>query len=229
MRFKKTFMRIIPVGLSLSPIGILFGVMAAQVNWSYLDVFLMSLLGFTGSGQFMFLGYSYQGIENYEYFTIFIVILSMNLRYIPMTLSASSTIRCGVFKKGLLSHWLADESFAIEKSNDSLKQKSIIRITIVFFWTISTTCGVLFSDLFPSSVKSLLTGLTFPISSILILLSYSNIINFIEYESKRKRIELIFLCILVSVFCISVIGPEYFWIPGIFISYLILINRENNA
>ncbi len=115
------YKRIIPVGLTLFPIGLLFGIMAAQINWDYIDVFFMSLLGFTGSGQFLYLGYSYQGIESYEYLTVFIIILSMNLRYIPMTLSASSSIKCNVIKKGLLSHWLADESFAVERSNDSIK------------------------------------------------------------------------------------------------------------
>ena len=50
----------------------------------------MSLIGLMGSGQFTYLGFVNQGMESVGYLTAFIVILSINLRYIPMGLSASN-------------------------------------------------------------------------------------------------------------------------------------------
>lgn len=112
---KELLKRIIPVGITLFPIGVFFGLLAAQANWSVIEVFLMSIIGFTGSGQFAFLGFANQGLQDISLFTVFLVILSMNLRYIPMSLSATQPLKTSILNKFFLAHWLADESYASEK------------------------------------------------------------------------------------------------------------------
>ena len=124
MTNQKTFSRIMPVVLALSPIGLLFGILAGQADWSFLDVFFMSLIGFTGSGQFTYLGFAHPDNDTIEYFTVFLIILGINLRYIPMSLSASSSISGSIFIKTVLSHWLADESYAVERSYMCLCRKN---------------------------------------------------------------------------------------------------------
>ena len=234
MTNQKTFSRIMPVVLALSPIGILFGILAGQADWSFLDVFFMSLIGFTGSGQFTYLGFAHPDnghIEYFnghiEYFTVFLIILGINLRYIPMSLSASSSISGSIFIKTVLSHWLADESYAVERKEDSTKEKMIIRISVVVFWTLSTSCGVLLSGVLPVTAKELLTGLTFPISAILILLSLDNIFAFVDERRVKpifnyRKLCAVAVCIGISVLCIVLIGRKYFWLPSIAVSYLIL-------
>ena len=227
MTNQKTFSRIMPVVLALSPIGFLFGILAGQADWSFLDVFFMSLIGFTGSGQFTYLGLAHPDNEHIEYFTVFLIILGINLRYIPMSLSASSSISGSISIKTVLSHWLADESYAVERKEDSTKEKTIIRLSVVVFWTLSTSCGVLLSGVLPMTAKEILTGLTFPISAILILLSLDNIFAFIDERRVKhmfnyRKLCAVAVCIGISVLCIVFIGRKYFWLPSIAVSYLIL-------
>ena len=187
----------------------------------------MSLIGFTGSGQFTYLGFAHPDNEPIEYFTVFLIILGINLRYIPMSLSASSSISGSIFIKTVLSHWLADESYAVERKEDSTKEKTIIRVSVVVFWTLSASCGVLLSGVLPVTAKELLTGLTFPISAILILLSLDNIFAFVDERRAKhafnyRKLCAVAVCIGISVLCIVLIGRKYFWLPSIAVSYLIL-------
>src|SRR6218665_3151177 len=108
---KSAFIRILPVGLALSPIGFLFGVLAAPMNWGTMDVLLLSTIGFTGSGQFAFLSFPQQGIQTIGLFVVFVVILSMHLRYIPMSLSASQPLDNSPFGKLVLHPHLFPENF----------------------------------------------------------------------------------------------------------------------
>jgi len=217
--YKHIYIKVIPVGVALAPIGLLFGVLAAQEEWSFIEVFLMSLIGFTGSGQFTFLGFSNQGLENIGYITTFIVLLSINLRYIPMSLSSTNHLNTSKFNKAWLGHWLADESYAIETNADDLKSKIIIRLAIVICWAISTSLGVILAKYMPESASQMLAGLTFPVSAILILLSISNVVEFNKIYKQTLKLALAFC---VSILMILVIGDKYFWIPSIFFCYFIL-------
>ncbi|EGG95377.1 hypothetical protein IMCC1989_670 [gamma proteobacterium IMCC1989] len=219
---KKPYLRALPVGLALTPIGVLFGVLAAQENWTFAEVLLMSLLGFSGSGQFTYLGFTAQGIESIGYISAFIIILSINLRYIPMSLSATNHLKTNAINKGLLAHFLADESYAIEDKYDTIKNKTIIRTTIVFFWALSTSTGVLLENIIPDNANKMLIGLTFPVSAILILLSTSNVIDYCSKKLEKYTIRKIALALSLSVISILLLGAQYFWIPSIIISYGIL-------
>ncbi len=232
---KAAFARIAPVGLALSPIGMLFGVLAAQAGWGLPEVLLMGLFGFSGSGQFAYLGFAHPDRSQVEYLTVFLIIIGINLRYIPMSLSASASISGGTFAKGMLAHWLADESYAIERKSDGRREKTIIRLSIVFFWTLSTVCGVLLAGVLPAMAMEILRGLTFPISAILILLSLDNIFAFLRLGSAsagkkifvtKKSFALLF-CIGVSLVCILLIGPKYFWLPAIVIGYAVLTGASD--
>jgi len=220
--------RIVPVGFALFPIGMLFGVLAAQANWSATEVFLMSVIGFTGSGQFAFLGFASQGLKNLDLVVVFLIILSMNLRYIPMSLSASHPLRVSVVNKFLLSHWLADESYASEHSNDSLSSRAIIRLCILAFWAVSTSAGVLLAFWLPTAVCDALAGVTFPINAILVALSVTNVKQFVShpYVNKVKCLACFVLCISIVLLLQALLGMVYFWLPSIGICYFILLKLQ---
>lgn len=229
--------RIVPVGLALTPIGILFGVLAAQVNWSPLEVFLMSLIGFTGSGQFAYLGFASKGIDASSLSVAFLVILSMNLRYVPMSLSATAPLRVNLAGKLSLAHWLADESYATEKLADSVANRFVIRGTILAFWCVSTAAGVVLSAFLPPSAKSVLAGVTFPISAILFALGLLNIYAFLrecraaQAGARKVRPEVVAVVAgFVAVFVLQrLLGSVYFWIPGIVVAYVFLLGAKRSA
>jgi predicted branched-subunit amino acid permease len=222
---KSAFFRTIPVGLALTPVGLLFGILAAQAKWSAADVFLLSVIGFTGSGQFAFLGFTQQGGETIGLSVIFMIILSMNLRYIPMSLSASQPLKASTFHKTILSHCLADESYAMERQSDDLRSRTAIRISIFLFWILSTVAGCAFAALLPNSITNELTGLTFPVSAILFALSLMNVITYIKHDMARAgRWSTIgpLLSLAAAITLVEILGERYFWLPSIFASYFIL-------
>lgn len=225
---KAAVLRVLPIGLALSPIGFLFGVLAAQAKWTAADVLLLSTFGFTGSGQFAFLAFTQQGIESVGLLVIFMVILSMNLRYVPMALSASRPLETSNWQKFLLSHCLADESYATETKDDDVRTRATIRIGILLFWMLSTLAGCAMAALLPGTVSSQLAGLTFPISAILFALSLMNVIGYVggEVLSSKHRSTTTLAAVVsaagVALLLIQVLGERYFWIPSIFASWLIL-------
>ncbi len=225
MSYKQIYVKVIPVGIALAPIGILFGILAAQEDWSFIEVFLMSIIGFTGSGQFTFLGFVNQDIESVGYITVFIIILSINLRYIPMSLSGTNHLNTNKFNRACLGHWLADESYAVESNTDDIKSKIIIRLTIVLFWSLSTAIGVLLAKHLPNEVNQLISGLTFPINAILILLSILNIIEFNKASQQYINLTLAFIS---SIAMILIVGDKYFWIPSIIVCYLLLDFKKSS-
>ncbi|MDD9823256.1 MAG: AzlC family ABC transporter permease, partial [Gammaproteobacteria bacterium] len=74
---KTAFARILPVVVALAPIGFLFGVLAGQADWSAWGVLAMALLGFTGSGQFTYLGFAHPDNAQMEYLAVFLIILGI--------------------------------------------------------------------------------------------------------------------------------------------------------
>lgn len=215
--------RAVPVGVALFPVGLLFGVLAEQVDWQAIDIFMMSLIGFTGSGQFALLKFVQ---EDVGYAVAFLVIMCMNLRYIPMALSASRPLPVGGIRKFFMSHFVSDESYAAEVRSDNVAQRTAIRLTIVFFWTSSTVCGVVAAAYVPDWARPYVIGLTFPISALLFLLSALNILDFIASADSRtdsyRKIVAIIVSALISLGLMAILGTRYFWIPGIAVSFFLL-------
>lgn len=219
---RAALVRALPVSLALAPIGVLFGILAAQANWSLVSVLLFSAIGFTGSGQFTYLTFYNQDIAQVGYVTLFFILLSINLRYIPMSLSASATMPCNRWLKALFAHYLADESYSTETVDDTWQTRAIIRLTIAGFWVIATGIGVLAQGFIPASLQTLITGLTFPISIILILLSYANIMRFISHHANYKSLLSVGFGILLASVSIALLGVKYFWLPSIAACYILL-------
>lgn len=210
------FQRTFPVCLALIPIGFLFGILAGQQGLSALSVLLLSIFGFTGSGQFIFLGFYQDHFLQIGYFTAFLIILSMNIRYIPMTLT---TIPSNAYPKSLIlySHLLSDESFAVEKLSDDYNTHFKIRIYVFFTWILSTVAGQISSAFIPQDWISLL-NISFPIAATLFTLS---LLNIQAKYINRKAVKLIILFSL-NLLLFMIIGANLFWLPAIILNYFFL-------
>jgi len=218
---RSALQRATPVGIALFPVGLLFGVLAEQVNWRATDILMMSLIGFTGSGQFALLKFVQEGVS---YAVAFLVILCMNLRYVPMALSASRPLPLTGLRKLMMSHFVSDESYAAERRDDNVTQRAVVRATIVFFWASSTVCGVVAAAYVPEVAKPYVIGLTFPISALLFLLSALNVIGFVRAAGAlvSGRVAAVVASTLVSLGLMALLGTRYFWIPGIAASFFLL-------
>ncbi|HEX2581659.1 MAG TPA: AzlC family ABC transporter permease [Dongiaceae bacterium] len=213
--------RVVPIGMALFPIGLLFGFLAHQLHWTVLDIVVMDVIGFTGSGQFAHLRFNQDGVTP---IVAFLVILSINLRYIPMALSASRPLKLRFFSKALAAHFVSDESYATERREDDVTARLLIRCVILFFWTLSTVCGLLLAGIMPSATQNYFTGITFPISALLFTLSYFNIEKFMRPQRQwNGRLSVtIGICLVFAVTCNLLVGSRYFWIPSIAVCFGLL-------
>jgi predicted branched-subunit amino acid permease len=211
---RSAFLRTVPTALALVPIGMLFGLLASRAQWSVGDVLLLSMLGFTGSGQFALLPLVEQGVG---FFTMWVVATSINSRYIPMAFISAPRLPKATPRRAFLAHLLGDEAYALERESDSTRQIAAIRITIYGVWVLSHVIGVLISDMVPKDLISANIQLGFPASLVLMILSFDQLkarVPRIDASWTRKLKE-IGLCIGAALLLFICLGGVWFWLPSI--------------
>ncbi len=210
----EAFRRTAPTGLAVVPVGILFGVLAAQASWSGIEVLLFSLFGFSGSGQFALLPLASQ---NMGFLTMLLVAVSLNSRYVPIAFASSARLPTTFHGRLFFSHLLGDEAYAIEQENDARISVLVIRATIYAAWVLSTLAGCLAAGLIPRGLFGGNVNLGFPASVVLLYLSFRQLKARLARDGSpigRKLIDL-GVCGTVAVSVLAIIGPVYFWIPSI--------------
>jgi len=213
----KFIVQAITVALGLFPIGIIFGILAQQSHWTWSDVFLLSVLGFSASGQFFYLKLA---SEQADMLSIFFVILMLNIRYIPMSLAAWNASNKGNHLLRLFSsHFISDESFAIEAHGISIAKRIEVRCIILLAWVISTVLGVVTAAFIPAAwIIPFAQYLQFPASAILALLAMKRLDYAIVISRDmqlQSKLFCLLMCTLFSAAVISILGKNAFWIPGI--------------
>lgn len=208
------FLRAVPTALTILPIGILFGLLASRAHWSVSEVLLLSMLGFSGSGQFALLSLAEQGVG---FFTMWVVTASINSRYIPMAFVSAQRLPRETPRRALLAHLLGDEAYALELESDPLRRIAAIRITIYGTWVMSNVIGVLIADLIPKGTISTDLHLGFPASLVLMLLSFDQLkarVTRINATRVRKTAEIL-LCVVVALLLFLWLGQVWFWLPSL--------------
>jgi predicted branched-subunit amino acid permease len=202
----------------------LFGVLASRADWSLLDVLLISLLGFSGSGQFALLPLAGSGAG---FITMLLITASINSRYLPIAYTSSTRLPRAIGKKVLAAHMLGDEAYATESEQDSPATILAIRATIFIVWVLAAMVGVLIGALIPPSWTGRELNLAFPASAVLMYLSISQLRLRLGAGQPRPAPILLTvgLCGITALALIELIGPMYFWIPSVLIATMLLKRR----
>lgn len=143
----------LPIILGYFPLGMAFGVLAAQEGLSKWEVFLMSLFVYAGSGQFIAVSLLGAGASvTAIVFTTFLV----NSRHILMSAALSPYLR-GFSGRllAVLSFGITDETFAVAmgKVTEQKRGSSFflgLNLTSHFFWIFSTVVGVAVGNFIPN-------------------------------------------------------------------------------
>ncbi len=219
------FKRVLPPAIAIIPVSMLFGVLASRADWSPLEVALISLLGFSGSGQFALLPL----VESKAGFiTMLIITASINSRYLPIAYMSTARLPKARLKKALWAHMLGDEAYATEKEQDNPADIFIIRSTIFVFWFLAALAGAVIGGLIPSDWISADLNLGYPASVVLMYLTLMQL-RFRVRESNRSLIPVLTvfgLCAAIAALLIHFIGFVYFWIPSILITAIIIMKSD---
>lgn len=196
---------------AIAPVSILFGFTAYKADWSIGEIFLVSLLGFSGSGQFAALPLSSSGAT---FLTILFVSVMINSRYFAISLSCSKKLPTNKLLKVFSSHTLGDEAYAIEQGHNQ-RAMLIIRFTIFGFWILFGVTGGIVAGLYPNLLPDGINA-SIPASLVLLFLAISYLKNR-PYKSGLITIPKAILGFIVSGFLYYTLGSVYFWIPSVFL------------
>ncbi|MCY1282800.1 azaleucine resistance protein AzlC [compost metagenome] len=208
------FRRAVPTGLAVAPTGMLFGVLAAQANWSPFEVLLLSALGYSGSGQFALLPLAEQGMG---FLTMLVVAISINSRYVPIVITTLTRLPRRPIPRAFMAHLVGDEAYALEHERDHLAAVIATRLTIYVAWVASTFIGVLMAGLIPPSWFGENVNLGFPASIVLLVLSFEQLKSRVPQISApwERRILELALCVAAALIFLALMGKAWFWLPSI--------------
>ena len=143
--------RAIPIALGYIPVGIAYAVYAGQSGFSPLEIILMSLTTYSGSGQFLVVSMasSHAAIPVFM-FALFL----MNFRYFIMSTCVFNLFtKLSTIKRLLFAHLVTDETFALFTTSE----KEVIGVPYFLglfcsswaAWVAGAALGVLASSFLP--------------------------------------------------------------------------------
>lgn len=217
--------RVMPTALAIVPVSMLFGVLANRADWSLLEVVLISLLGFSGSGQFALLPLAQSGAG---FFTMLLITASINSRYLPIAYMSSGRLPVQACKRAFVAHMLGDEAYATEKEQDHPATIFVIRSTIFIVWALAGLLGALVGKFIPAAWVGPEVNLGYPASVVLMYLSVSQLRLrvFVPGEQLLAKIVATCLCAASALTLIELVGLLYFWIPSVLIATAILARAK---
>lgn len=169
----------VPTLLGYISIGLAFGVIAITSNISVIEIFLLSVLVYAGSGQFIFVGLYVSGAPMS---VIIITIFIVNLRHLLMSLTVAPYFtRYSALRNIGYGTLLTDETFGVSVTK-AMKEKQLggnwmngLNVTAYLTWIASCTIGGLLGKWLPNA-ESL--GLDFALIAMfgaLLVLSLGNV------------------------------------------------------
>ena len=213
--------RVAPAAIAVVPVSMLFGVLAVRFDWSLLEVVAISLLGFSGSGQFALLPLADAGAG---FFTMLLVTASINSRYLPIAYISAKRLPSGAGMRACLAHMLGDEAYATEHERDNAASVRWIRLTIFAAWILAGLIGALLGQAMPAAWLGADINLGYPASVVLMYLSAAQLRSRLWQQGQRKRPLLAAAGVSagLSLLFILWLGPVYFWIPSVLLATFIL-------
>ncbi|WP_369810910.1 AzlC family ABC transporter permease [Marinobacter salarius] len=213
--------RVLPPALAVAPVSMLFGFIASQADWTILEVFLVSVLGFSGSGQFAVLPLSQSGSG---FLTMLFVTASINSRYFPIAYVSSGRLPRRKVGRYLAAHMLGDEAYATESPSDGPQTIVLIRSVIFITWVLSALVGAALGQSLQLPWLGDNVNLGFSASAVLVFLSVSQLRLrvFVDDGFTVSRVGAVILCLAVALALIYSLGPVYFWVPGIIVTSILL-------
>ncbi|MDD2402186.1 MAG: AzlC family ABC transporter permease [Clostridia bacterium] len=192
----------LPIVFGYIPVGMAFGVLAAQIGLTVSEVFFMSLLVYAGSGQFVAVSLMSAGASAVAIiFTTFLV----NSRHILMSAALVPHVRnIPRWSLPLISYGITDETFAVAMGEVTKEKKGELfflglNITSQSFWILSTVIGASVGNIIPDPRAF---GLHFAMPAMFIALLIMQIKN-------KKGILLAMLAIGLSILFKSILPGNW--------------------
>jgi 4-azaleucine resistance transporter AzlC len=185
----------IPIVLGYLPLGFAFGVLAIETGMSVAQATMMSVLCFTGAGQYIAIGIMQAGGAM---ITIIMANVLVNLRYLLFSTSTVPFLKDRVkpLTASLLSYGLTDETYAVAMNHYKDREATAsymagLNLTSHLGWICSTLLGAVLGGFIPDTDR---LGLGFALPAMYICLLVMMI----------KRRTDIFVAVFTAVVCLII-------------------------
>lgn len=144
----------IPIVFGYIPVGIAYAVYAQQTGFSTFETILLSITGYSGSGQFLTVSMASQ---HAGLLAIGIGIFLLNFRYFIMSTCVFNRFKkLNTFKKIFMCHLVTDETFAIfTTAEERLVSEAYfigLFVTSYLSWISGAVLGILANSFLPESL-----------------------------------------------------------------------------
>ena len=153
IEIRKGFIDTLPLGISVSIYGLVYGVLGGKAGLSIIEIAAMSLFVFAGASQIAAVQMIALGSNP---FSIIITVLIINLRHLLLAASISPYLTEIPFKMKMVNaFFMTDESYAVtynhfQKNKGSWEYFLGSGLNIYILWGASGVIGCLFGSALPS-------------------------------------------------------------------------------
>lgn len=167
----------LPIGMGYFPLGLAFGVIAQNAGLTPWQVGLMSLLLFSGSGQFIAVALMIAGAG---FWMIIFTIMLVNSRYLLFSAALSRYVKSlPLWLTAIISQGLTDETFVVSTAH--FKENTVdpkfwvsLNVSSHFVWITSTIMGAVAGNFIPHLDRF---GLNFALPAMFIALFFMTATN----------------------------------------------------
>ena len=212
-----TFKITLPVKFGYVPLGIAFGIMFSDLGYGWIYSFLMGILVFAGSSQFLALGMLAMGESIWEIGLMTFVLNSRQAFYGISLLKSFETIW---WKKLYLIFTLSDEPYSLITSTKVPEQYDKINFYLAMnawthiYWVGGCTLGALLSGNLPFDSR----GMDFTLTALFIVLA-------VEQFKKVRQLFPFFVALSVGALCLALLPKTHMLVSSIGISITFIILR----
>lgn len=219
MRLKNSliyaFRRSIPVMVGYFPVGIAYGILMANLGYSFIWSAFSSLIVYAGSLQMLMVSFL---MNNVPIITIVITSLLLNSRHIFYGISFVDKFKKYGFWKVFLIYGMSDENYSLlcsYKEQDGVNEKWVHIFSaglIWFYWVLFSGLGGLIGGLITFNTA----GIDFALTALFVVILIEQI------KGAASKLPVI-IGILSSVLWIAVVGPDQFLLPSLLSTVAVLI------
>ena len=146
----------IPICLGYISVGCAYAVIAVQAGYTTLETIIMSMVSYSGSGQFFAVTMAQ---DHASLVASALGLFLLNFRYLIMSICIFARFKVmSNFKRAILAHYVTDEPFAIF----STAPESLVRLSYLcglvftswFSWILGAVIGVVASDFLPQALTA---------------------------------------------------------------------------
>lgn len=213
--FSAAFPSTLPVLFGFVPLGIAFGLLMDAAGYNAFWSFLMSLVVYAGSAQFL-------GVELLAAAAplgqVALMTLILNFRHLVYGLSMLEKYRGMGKRKLYLIFALPDETYAILSSSqvpDGIAPRDYylaVSLLNQLYWVAGSTLGGLLGSALPINTQ----GADFAMTALFVVIALG------QWEDRKNRPSAL-LGLGAAALCLAVLGPDRFLIPALILIVLSLL------